>query len=62
MLFILLKIVALLCAIILPLRVKKIKPTINAKPIADTNTEDAHYAINENGMLEEVQKHSLTDH
>jgi hypothetical protein len=62
MLFILLKIVALLCAIILPLRVKKIKPTINAKPIADTNTEDAHYAINENGMLEEVQKHSLTDY
>ncbi|HTH82625.1 MAG TPA: hypothetical protein VL490_06800 [Mucilaginibacter sp.] len=62
MLFAILKIVALLCAIILPLRIKKTKFPVKAKPLADTNTEDAHYAINENGMLEEVQKHSLTDH
>ena len=62
MLLTILKIVALLCAVILPLRVKKNKSTVKAKPVVDTNTEDAHYAINENGMLEEVQKHSLTDH
>jgi hypothetical protein len=54
---------ALLTALVLPLCFpykKKVKPIKIPKDYNDTS--DAHYAINENGFLEEVQHDKLKSH
>lgn len=57
MLLITLKIVLLLSSIIIPLSTKgyKAKKRLNI----DTDTRNATYAINENGLLEKIQRSSL---
>jgi hypothetical protein len=60
MLLVTLQILLLLSVIITPLRLPKAKAETKFK--IDTNTENAIYAINENGMLERIQRPSLTNH
>ena len=57
MLLAILKIVVLLMIIIIPLRPKKKKRKHNPKIILEnhSNTHDSHYAINENGVIEEIK-------
>lgn len=60
MFLLILKIAVLLAVIIIPLRPKR-KVKESARLIIDSDTSEANYAINENGALEKIQKHSLTD-
>lgn len=62
MMALILKIVLLLGVIIIPLRPQKDKIKTKNKLKTDANVKGAHYAINENGMLEEINKDSLTNH
>jgi hypothetical protein len=54
MLVIVLQVAALLAIIILPLIPTKSAPKSKFKP--DTNTQNALYAVNQNGSLEKIQK------
>ena len=60
MFLLILKIAVLLTVIIIPLRPKRrVKKSV---PLTiDSDTSDASYAINENGALEKIRKHSPTD-
>jgi len=60
MFLLILKIAVLLAVIIIPLRPKR-RVKESARLIIDSDTSEANYAINENGTLEKIQKHSLTD-
>ncbi|MCC8424374.1 hypothetical protein [Mucilaginibacter sp. UR6-11] len=62
MLLTVLEIALLVGAIILPLRPRKSKQRAGAKLKIDTGTHDSTYAVNKNGKLEKIDKHSLTDH
>jgi hypothetical protein len=62
MLLIVLKIALLLGSIIIPLRPKKNKSRAVTKFNINSDTADSQYAVNKNGMLEEINKHSLTNH
>ena len=62
MILLILKIALLLAAIVIPLRPRKSKAKPANKLKVDTDTKNAHYAINENGSLEEINKLDLTDH
>lgn len=57
MLLITLKIVLLLSSIVIPLSTKKNK--VKKGFDIDTDTTDATYAINENGLLEKIHRPSL---
>ncbi|MDB5031099.1 hypothetical protein [Mucilaginibacter sp.] len=61
MLFIAIKIVLLLSSIVIPLGAQKTKPNTSFKFRIDTDTKDALYAINVNGMLERIQRNSMSD-
>jgi hypothetical protein len=62
MLLITLQVVLLLSSILIPLGAKKAQPHSKPKLRIDTDTKDANYAINENGMLEKIKRTSLSDH
>ncbi|WP_299515848.1 hypothetical protein [Mucilaginibacter sp.] len=51
----------LLSSIVIPLGAQKTKPNTNFKFRIDTDTKDALYAINVNGMLEKIQRSSMSD-
>jgi hypothetical protein len=61
MILLIVKITLLLGVIIIPLRPQKTKVKVKSKLQVDANTKDARYAINENGTLEEIDRHSYTD-
>jgi hypothetical protein len=59
----LLKIAALLAVLVLPLFYLFKKRSGAVKIPKDTNdTSDAHYAINEDGILEEIHHDNLSNH
>ena len=62
MLLITLQVVLLLSSILIPLGAKKAEPKPKSKFRIDTDTKNARYAINENGVLEKIQRTSLSDH
>lgn len=64
MLFSILKVLALLAIIIVPLWSRKNKKKIKPKSALKNNTDTTGslYAVNENGALEKVHRISLTDH
>ncbi len=61
MFLLILKIAVLLAVIIIPLMPEKKKVKKSVPLTIDSDTSDANYAINENGALEKIRKHSLTD-
>lgn len=62
MLFIILKIAALLGVIIIPLIPRKRKKRSKPEFKINSNTADPSYAVDENGRLEKIHRTSLTDH
>jgi hypothetical protein len=61
MILFIVKITLLLGVIIIPLRPQKTRIKVKSKLKVDADTKDARYAINENGALEEIDRHSYTD-
>ncbi|MES2425994.1 MAG: hypothetical protein V4560_03440 [Bacteroidota bacterium] len=57
MILLIFKIILLLGVIIIPLRPQKAKIKVKSRLKVDADTKYARYAINENGSLEEIDRH-----